>query len=125
MSKKQQTVLSYEPREFLDGQLEREIGEILSAETEAREILEKASETAKSIELDGVTRERTLRDAYQKSAAAERERALIDARARAEKECERIVAEATDEGDKLVASKAKDIEKIAKGLFATLGGKVG
>ncbi len=115
--------VEYKDRETLDSELMSAIGGILSAEAEAKRIIEKAEASVKAIQLDATTRERTLRDAYAKDDAAYRDGALSDAMKRAESDSAEIVAKAEKDGEALVKIKRADIDKIAQELFKSLGSK--
>lgn len=112
--------IQYADRETLDEDLEKAIAEIVAAEGEAALILEKAETTSKSTRLDGAARERTLREAFRKQAAAEKDKAVADAAARAEADCSALYEKAQKQGAELISSKSKDIDKVAKELFSSL-----
>lgn len=120
MAKNKQPELTYEEREALDKQFESAVADILSAEREAKAIVEQAGESVRAIAADGAARERAMRDDASKAIASARAAALTDAEARGEMEANRIKNEAKERGEKLVASKQKDIKKIAAELFGTL-----
>ena len=120
---KKQPELQYEERAKLDAELEAAVGEILSAEEEARRIIETAEASAKSIQLDGAARERDLRTHAVKQAAADKVKAIADAEARADEECARMKSDAEKAGAKLVESKRKAAAARADELFRMLGGK--
>ena len=122
MAKKSPTI-SYEPREQLDGELEQAIGEILSAEGEAKRIIDRAEASVKAIQLDAATRERGMREHAISTAATKKTEAVKAAEANAEEEVARIIAEAEAQGKALVEAKRKDIEKRAAELFDALRGK--
>lgn len=118
---KKQTV--YEPRERLDSELEQAIGEILSAEGEAKRIIERAEASVKAIQLDASTRERDMREHALSSAAVKKTEAVKQAEEQADAEVAEMIAQARKDGEALVKSKSKDIEKRATELFAELRGK--
>ncbi len=115
--------VEYGEREALDGELAHAVDEILAAEVQATQIIEKAEASAKAIQLDGAARERAMRDEYARADAKYRADALAATGKRADAECEKLVAAAQKDGEKLVAAKKADIEKRAKELFSALGGK--
>ncbi len=121
MAKKTETV--YEPRERLDSELNAAIGEILSAEAEARSIIEQAQATVKSIELDAAAQERFSRDRAVKDAAAQREKAMADAAAKADNDAQKLVADAEKRGAQLFEAKRGQIDARAAELFKELRGK--
>lgn len=123
MAKNKVESVSYEPRDRLDGELENAIGEILSAEAEARHIIEQAQSSVKAIELDAASRERESRDRALKESAAMREKSASDAAARAEADAQKLVSDAEKRGAELLESKRKEIDARAKQLFKELLGK--
>lgn len=120
---KKQPILSYEPREKLDGELEQAIGEILSAEDEAKRIIDRAEASVKAIQLDASTREREMRERAASNAAAKRASAVKAATATADAEVKELMQKARADGEALVKSKKGDIEKRAAALFDMLRGK--
>ena len=110
---KKQAAFEYRDRAELDEELNSAIGEILSAEEQAKRSVEHAEESVKAVQLDGATRERAMRE--------DNARAVAEAIANADEECKKLVAEAEEQGKKLIASKRKSIEKRAAELFAQLG----
>ncbi len=120
---KKETGINYEDREKLDGELMGALNDILSAETEATRIIAKASESVKAIQQDGATRERDMKEQCDKAIAAAHDKAVADAMRRAEAEREKRIEAAKADGEKLFSSKQKDIEKLAKELYAAVGGK--
>ncbi len=115
--------VEYSNRDELDGELQRAVSDILSAEESARAIIEQANVSVKSVQLDCAAQERTLREAHARQLAADRDAAVADAIARADKECARIVAAAQKKGEELIKSKRGDISRCAEELFKSLGGK--
>lgn len=113
----------YKDREQLDNELLTEISEILSAEAEAKRIVEQAEEAAKAIQLDAAAQERTLREAYSRDEAAYRDEAVSSAILRAEKESATLIKKAEEDGAALVKQKQSAIVKRAQELFKSLGGK--
>ena len=119
MSDKKATV-EYEARESLDGELSATIDDILAAEAQARRIIEQAEMSVRSIQLDGATRERDMRSSAVGASARDREKAIEDAAARAEAECEKMRADAIRSGEALLANNRKNIEKLATELLKSL-----
>ena len=113
-------VVEYAEREELDGELTATIENILAAEAEARRIIEQAEASVKAIQLDGATRERDMRNAAISEGARNKERAVEDAAARAEAECEKMRSDAERSGEALVANNRKNIEKLATELLKSL-----
>lgn len=120
---KKQPILSYEPREKLDGELAQAIGEILSAEDEAKRIIDRAEASVKAIQLDASTREREMRERAVSNAAAKKAEAIKKAEANANAEVEKLMQKAKAEGEALVSQKQKQVEKRATELFDMLRGK--
>lgn len=117
------TQVTYEDRVTLDGELQAAIAEILSAETEAKSIIEQAEITVGSIRQDGAALERDMREANAQKIAEVRDETLSAALARAEEDRAERVAAAEREGEKLVASKKELIQKRINELYASLGDK--
>ena len=111
---------NYEPREKADGELEKAIGEILSAEDEAKRIVAQAEASVKAIQLDAAARERSLREQSVKDAAALKSAELEKAHRRAETDGKKLIADAEKAGKDLLKEKGSDIDKCAKKLFAEL-----
>lgn len=109
--------ITYKSREELDGELAVAVSEILSAEAEARKIVEQAETSAKAVRLDGSTRERVLREAFERECAAYRDKLIEEAKAKADEECKRLTAEAAARGDELIESKRTAIKKRAAELL--------
>lgn len=112
--------LTYAPREEVDGELERAIGEILSAEDEAKRIVAQAEASVKAIQLDAATRERSARENVVREGAALKAAALEKAHERAEADSKKLVENARQKGKELTESKRTDMERCAKKLFAEL-----
>ncbi len=107
----------YQSREALDGELVGAVSEILSAEAEARKIVEQAEVSAKAVRLDGSARERVLRDACDRECAAYRDKVIAEAKADAAEECKKLVEKAEQDGDKLFKDKQPIIKKRAAELL--------
>ena len=122
MAKKEPTI-AYEPRERLDSELEQAIGEILSAEDEAKRIIDRAEASVKAIQLDASTREREMRERAVANAASKKTEAVKKAEAQADAEVSQLIEKAKADGEALVKSKQKAIEKRATELFDILRGK--
>ncbi len=120
---KKQPLIAYEPRERLDGELEQSIGEILSAEDEAKRIIARAEASVKAMQLDSSTRERDMRERAIAAVANKKAEAVKAAEKRADEKVADILADAEKRGKALVESKRKDIEKRADALFDMLRGK--
>lgn len=120
---KKSGAIEYEGREALDGKLLSAISDILSAEEEAKHIIAEAEARVKAIQLDGATRERDMRKQNGREAAVYHDKAITDASKRAETDRAKRIAAAEAEGEKLVSSKSKEIEKAADELYRSLGGK--
>lgn len=120
MPKTKTPPVNYDNRDVLDTELERAISEILSAEDEARHIIEHAGESVKAVQLDGATRERDMRADAVRYAQAAKTRAVESANERAQKECDRLKKQAEENGAELLKSKQKDIEKVADELYRSL-----
>ena len=112
--------VEYEARESLDGELSAAIADILAAEAESRRIVEQAEMSVKAIQLDGATRERDMRSNAVSESARTKEKALEDAAARAEAECEKMRTDAQTKGEALIANNRKNIEKLATELLKSL-----
>lgn len=122
-AQEKEKLTEYVDREQGDAELMSAIADILSAEEEAKRIIASAEATVKAIQLDGATAERDMRMQSNKAAADAHDRAIADAETRAKAEREKLVASAAADGEKLFASKKKDIDKAADELFRALGGK--
>ncbi|MCH5163261.1 MAG: hypothetical protein J1G38_07240 [Clostridiales bacterium] len=120
---KKQPIISYEPREKLDGELEQAIGDILSAEDEAKRIIGRAEESVKAIGLDGATRERNMREHAETVAALKKSEAVKNAEKEADAAVADMIEKAHEKGKALVKEKSKAIEKRANELFDELRGK--
>ncbi len=107
----------YQSREALDGELVGAVSEILSAEAEARKIVEQAEASSKAVHLDGTARERVLRETCDRECAAYRNKVIAQAKAAAEEECKKLVENATAEGDGLFKDKQPIIKKRAAELL--------
>lgn len=116
-----QASLEYRDRAELDDELNAAIGEILSAEEQAKRSVEHAEASVKAVQLDGATRERAMREDNARAIAEFKERAVADAVAKADEECKRLVSAAEENGKILIASKRKSIEKRAAELFDMIG----
>lgn len=115
-------VTVYEPRERLDAELEQAIGDILSAEDEAKRIIGKAEASVKAVQLDAAASERQARENAAKIVAAYRAAALKRADEQAEEEVGQMIMTARKEGEALVKNKRAAIEKRACELFDMLRG---
>ena len=122
-AQEKEKLTEYVDREQGDAELMSAIADILSAEEEAKRIIANAEATVKAIQLDGATLERDMRMQSNKAAADAHDKAIEAALSRAKAEREKLVAAATEDGEKLFASKKKDIDKAADELFRALGGK--
>ncbi len=122
-NKQTEQPIVYGDRETLDAELASAVGDILSAEQEAKRIIAQAEETVKSVQLDYAAREKTLREASSRLIAEARDKALMDAAGRAEKERLERVAASEKEGAGLLKTKSKTIDELVKKLYASLGGK--
>ena len=122
-NKQTEQPIVYGDRETLDAELASAVGDILSAEQEAKRIIAQAEETVKSVQLDYAAREKTLREASSRRIAEARDKALMDAAGRAEKERSERVAASEKEGAGLLKTKSKTIDELVKKLYASLGGK--
>ncbi len=122
VKKGKKPVSTYEPRERLDGELERAIGEILSAEDEAKRILYRAEASVKAVQLDAANRERQAREHSVKSSADYRASAIATAAVEADKEVARMIENAEKEGKALSEKNRAAVEKRAEELFAVLRG---
>lgn len=122
VKKGKKPAMSYEPRERLDGELERAIGEILSAEDEAKSILNRAEASVKSVQLDATTSERRAREHAATRAAAYKAAEVKAAAEAADDEVSRMLENAEKEGKALLEKKRAAIEKRACELFDGLRG---
>ena len=122
-NKQTEQPIVYGDRETLDAELASAVSDILSAEQEAKRIIAQAEETVKSVQLDYSTREKTLRESSTRQIAEARDKALMDAAERAEKERQQRVAASEKEGASLLKTKSKTIDELVKKLYASLGGK--
>lgn len=118
-----QAELTYEDREVLDAQLSGAIADILSAEQEAKHIIAKAEENAKSVQLDGATRARNMREVSARTVAEAKAQKTADALSRAEAEKTRRIAAAEAQGEALLKQKEKAIVEQTDRLFDSIGGK--
>lgn len=113
----------YEDREALDAQLSGVLADILSAEQEAKHIIERAEENAKAIQLDGATKARNMREVSSRTVAEAKAQKNADALARAQAEREKRVKKAQESGEKLIKEKDKLIAQQIDRLYAMIGGK--
>lgn len=120
MPKSKSPSVNYDNRDVLDTELERAISEILSAEAEARRIIEQAAESVKAVQLDGATRERDMRAAAVLYARDSKATAVKKSNELAETECERLINQAEKTGAELYSSKKSDIRSIADELYRSL-----
>ncbi len=112
--------VEYAERESLDSELSAAIEHILSAEAEARRIIAQAEMSVKAIQLDAATRERDLKSNAVGEAAIAKDKAIADAAARAEAECEKMRADAEKRGEQIVDANRKNIDKLATELLKSL-----
>lgn len=115
--------LVYENREELDAQLSDVISDILSAEQEAKHIIERAEESAKAVAHGGAVEMRSLREASSRTIAEAKAKKTQDASIRAAAEREKRVKKAQELGEKLIKEKDKAITEQINRLFEGLGGK--
>lgn len=120
---KQEEKIEYGDRETLDAELAVALGDIRSAEQEAKLIIAKAEETVKAIQLDSAARERDMKKTSGIAVSELRDKKLQLAAARAENERTALVNSAKAEGEKLVKTKAKSISERIEFLYRSLGGK--
>ncbi|MCH5161150.1 MAG: hypothetical protein J1G04_03880 [Clostridiales bacterium] len=112
--------LKYDNRDLLDSELVGAITDILSAEAQARVIIEQAEVSANAVRLDGATRERNLREAYERENAAYRDRVIAEAKQKADAQCKKLIEDACAQGDKLVKEKQPIIKKRAAELLDSI-----
>ncbi len=122
MPKKNVTTV-YEPRERQDSELERAIGEILSAEDEARRIIDRAEASVEAIRLDAAAREREMNERAVVSAAAEKAKAVKGAEARADAAVKKIQEDAETRGKALFDGCRTAMDKRISELFDMVRGK--
>lgn len=122
MSKSEKQTMTYESREELDKSFETAVNDILSAEREAKAIVEQADETVRELSRDVAAREKEMREAQRLALKAARAEAIKTACEDGEKQAEQIKQRAQKAGDELVAQKQKQISKLADELFAAVGG---
>lgn len=123
MADKNTQSLEYADREALDAELNAAIGDILSAEAEAKRIIAVAEENVKAIQLDCATREREMREASTRKCAAARDAALKAAAQKAESENAARLASVQAEAAALNEKNAETVSALADKLFRSLGGK--
>lgn len=112
--------LKYDNRDLLDSELVGAITDILSAEAQARVIIEQAEVSANAVRLDGATRERNLREAYERENATYRDRVIAEAKQKADAQCKKLIEDACAQGDKLVKEKQPIIKKRAAELLDSI-----
>ncbi|MCH5156210.1 MAG: hypothetical protein J1F69_06330 [Clostridiales bacterium] len=115
--------MTYIDREAQDAQLSGVIADILSAEQEAKHIIERAEENAKAIQLGGANKARSMREVSSRTIAELKVKKTEDALKRASEERARRVQKAQAEGEKLIKEKDKAITEQIDRLFGSLGGK--
>lgn len=113
----------YESRAEQDKALTSAVQDILSAEEQAKRIIEEAEEQAKSLRAEAAAKERELREAQAVKLNAKRDELVRAAIERAAKESKARAEQADAEGAKLMQSKNKQIDKCITQLYAGIGGK--
>ena len=113
----------YENREELDARLSDVISDILSAEQEAKHIIERAEESAKAVAHGGAVQMRTMREESSRMITEAKAKKAEDASRRAAEEREKRVKQARQKGEKLIKEKEKAIAEQINRLFEGLGGK--
>lgn len=113
----------YADREEQDSALMSAIDDILSAEEQAKRILDEAEEQAKTIRADAAAKEHALCEEHAKRLNVKRDELVRAAIERAAAEGKVRAEKANTDGEKLVAEKKSQIAKRIDILYADIGGK--